>query len=64
MLKYKEGDKVLLAEFEGIPQQKATILSAEPLTWGNSYVVLVEPEDTSDDGLREVTEDQILGYAV
>lgn len=62
VMKYSEGDKVILGEFEGIPRQNAVVLSGEELSWGISYVVQVEPEGDSDDGLRELTEDQIEGY--
>jgi len=61
-MKYSEGDKVILGEFEGTPRVNGVVLSGEELSWGISYVVQVEPEDASDDGLRELTEDQIEGY--
>lgn len=64
--KYKEGDKVWLAEFrEGkklvAPRVKATILTVDVMPWGISYVVEVDPEDDRDDGMRELTEHQIEG---
>lgn len=61
--KYTPGDRVWLAEFRDrevfFPRVEATIISADVHEWGISYVVEVEPEEEGDDGLRELTEDQI-----
>lgn len=50
----KEGQKVYLKAFEAEPRQKAIILEI-----GNVITVRVTPSDLYDDGLREITEDQI-----
>jgi len=60
--KYRSGEKVWLAEFDNgdeiIPRQKALILCYE----NGMYTVRVTPEEEGDDGLRELSEDQIEGY--
>ncbi len=62
--KYKAGDLVWLAEFDNgenvQPRERAEVLSADVMSWGISYVCQVEPSK-GDDGLRELTEDQIEG---
>jgi hypothetical protein len=52
---------VILTKWEDQPRQPGVILCADEFVWGISYVVQVAPEDHHDDGLRELTEDQIEG---
>lgn len=60
--RYAEGDRVMLAVHEDQPREPATVLTADVYGWGIGYVVEVdEHADEDDDGLREVTEDQIEG---
>jgi len=63
------GDIVRLAEFEDQPQQIAIVLHRRPIREAGHpqmYLVQLRPEDrdpsapTGDDGLRELTEDQIV----
>jgi len=62
---YSEGDIIMLAEYSEpdhgvfVPEERAVVLSYE----GNDlYVVSVTPDDEDDDGIREVSVDQIIGY--
>jgi hypothetical protein len=57
---YRVGDRVILCADpeEGWERQEARILATQPK---RMYTVEVEPEDERDDGLREITEDQIEG---
>lgn len=64
MRKYPDGIRVWLAEFDNgheiIPRQIAVIECFE----NDMYTVTVDPEyrdDETDDGLRELSEDQIEG---
>jgi hypothetical protein len=61
-MKYKPGDMVMLSAWEDEPRQRAQILTVEEMPWGMSYIVQVKPEGPEDDGLRELTEDQIEGF--
>lgn len=65
-MKYKKGDRVWLADFDNgleiISREKATILFVVTEPWGISYVAKVDEPEPEDDGLRELTEDQIEGY--
>jgi hypothetical protein len=49
-------------QWEDQPRQPAVVLTVDHMSWGISYIVQVEPEDHHDDGLRELTEDQIEGF--
>jgi hypothetical protein len=51
----------MLAKWEDQQRQPGVVLTADEFEWGISYVVQVAPEDCHDDGLRELTEDQIEG---
>jgi hypothetical protein len=55
------GQRVTLAanEDEGWPEQDAEVVDVDELQWGTSLLVRVAPEDEGDDGLREVTLDQL-----
>lgn len=65
MINLREGDEVWLEanEEEGWPRQRARVLGADERPWGTCVTVEVDPEDPHDDGIREVTEDQIEGLA-
>lgn len=69
MSKYKTGDRVKLGPFnngeEIIGPELGTILSADEMPWGISYICEVDEDyrTEDDDGLRELTENQIAGYA-
>lgn len=56
-----KGQRIVLKanEAEGWSRQEAVIEDTVQMSWGRSIVVRVQPEDEFDDGLREVTEDQI-----
>ncbi len=65
---YKVGDRVRLIEIPDlwpgahIPEETGEILSIDEMPWGLSVVVLVDEEHRDpdgDDGLRELTADQI-----
>lgn len=62
--KYAAGDRVWLAEFDNgdevIPRQRATVLFGPE---NDMWTVEVVPEDDRDDGLRELSTDQIEGPA-
>lgn len=59
MTKYAVNEAVVLPAFEGNPEVNGTVLAVED---GNGmYVVQVQAEDDSDDGIREVHEDQMRG---
>lgn len=55
---FKSGQKVTLKKFEKEPEQDATILQD---VYGdeNAIAVSVKPESKTDDGIREITIDQI-----
>ena len=53
----KEGNRVLLAAFEDEPEEQATVLEVA----GNFVIVEVDNlHNERDDGIRELTTDQIL----
>lgn len=60
-MKLKEGSRVWLKanEDEGWPRQEAHVVFTSQMPWGVSVLVEVKPDDPGDDGLREVTLDQI-----
>jgi hypothetical protein len=62
-LNFKPGDRIVLLENkeEGWPRQPATIVGWDAV--GKTLVVEVAREGHMDDGLREVTPDQIEGWA-
>lgn len=49
--------RVRLRAFEGEPAQTAELIEVTPTV----VTVRVVPQDADDDGLREVTPDQIIG---
>lgn len=58
---FKEGEEIWLkadAE-EGWPRQKAKFIEYEPTPYTDMVMVWVEPEEPDDDGLREISIDQI-----
>ena len=62
MNKFKEGQVVKLLPFEDQPEQLATVIGFDQMDWGLSYIVELSPdfkEDEYDDGIRDVTEDQM-----
>lgn len=59
-MKYKEGQRVKLIETEDCPEQIGTVIEANQMRWGESYIVeLDKPEDKDDDGVREVSLDDM-----
>lgn len=65
-LKFSEGQRVRLKpnHEEGWPEEFGEVCGGEELDWGNSYIVQVDEyyrnvDGDGDDGLREVTEDQM-----
>jgi len=58
---YREGERVWLKPFEDQPREKATILGYEK--YEGMLIVEVERENRWDDGIREISADQIEGPA-
>ena len=61
---FVEGARVVLPENpeEGWPRERGVILDVEELLWGTSVIVQVDKQYRTgdlDDGLREVTAEQI-----
>lgn len=59
----KDGDRVLLAAFEDQPEEEAEVAAHDGIAVPNDDDVLcvfVDTDDPRDDGLREITRDQIL----
>lgn len=56
-MKIAEGDRVVLKPFEGEPEQAGEVL--EVAKNGTITVQLDEYDDEDDDGLRDVTSDQV-----
>jgi hypothetical protein len=61
MLKPGQGVVLKANPDEGWEREEATVVQVVQMPWGPSIVVEVEhdPDYPFDDGLREVTEDQI-----
>lgn len=63
--RYKAGDRVLLGKIPDepkAPQEIGTVLSVDRMVWGISVCVRVDAkfkDGPDDDGLRELTVDQI-----
>lgn len=61
----KSGDHITLKadEDEGWPEQRGIVEGVDELSWGTCVTVRLDAEfreDSRDDGLREVTLDQLL----